>query len=197
MHGIALRHLGQQHQLAVGHFLVMCADANGRLDRIGAHLDQKGVQVRDLSARHADDVAVVGNAGEHHAPGGVGEGRDFVGPVAAGRSFRTIPGKLDLLEFPGAVLARAQSAFDFLDAVVHVPTIPATLAGRHGCRGLPPPGGSVPTIPRSGHCRMPPRRRSASIGLPSASSTASQRLKTPMPGPMADCGMSTGEMLAF
>ena len=155
MHGIALRHLGQQHQLAVGQFFVMCADTNGRLDRIAAHLYQKGVQVRDLCARHADDVAVVGNTGEHHAPSGVGEGRDFIRPVAAGRSFRTIPSKLDLLELPAAVLARPQPAFDFLDVVVHVPTIPATLAARHVCRGLPPSGGSVPTIPRSGRWRMP------------------------------------------
>ena len=132
----------------------MYADANGRLDRIGAHLYQKGVQVRNLCSRHADDVAVVGNSSEHHAPGGVGECRDFVGPVSAGRSFRTIPGKLDLLELPAAVLARPQPAFDFFSAVVHVPTIPATLAGRHVCRGSPPPGGSVPTIPRSGRYRM-------------------------------------------
>ena len=102
----------------------MCADANGRLDRIGAHLYQKGVQIRDLRARHADDVPVVGNASEHDAPRGVGEGRDFVGPVSAGRSFRTIPGELDLLEFPAAVLARPQLAFDFLNAVVHVARFP-------------------------------------------------------------------------
>ena len=146
MHRIALRHLGQQHQLAVGQFLVMCADANGRPDRISAHLYQKGVQVRDLRARHADDVAVVGNASEHHASRSVGEGRDFVGPVAAGRSFRTIPGKLNLLEFPAAVLARPQPAFDFLDAVVHVPTIQAILAGRNVCRGSPPPGGSFANL---------------------------------------------------
>ena len=104
MRGVALRHFGQQHQLAVGQFLVMCADANERLDRIGAHLHEKGVQAGNLRARHADDVAVVGNAGEHHTPGSIGESRDVVSPVAACRSSRTVPGKFDLLELPAAVL---------------------------------------------------------------------------------------------
>ena len=102
------------------------------------------------------------NASEHYSAGGVGEGRDFIRPVVAGRLFRTIPGKHDLLEFPAAVLARPQPTFDFLNAVDHVTTILSTFGGRHVCCGSLPPNGSVPTIPRSGRCRMPPRQRSAS-----------------------------------
>ena len=109
----------QQDQLPVAEFGVVCANANGRLDRVGADLYQQIVQEHDLLPRHSRHVATVGDATNQHPAVRVGERRDFVRQVIAARAPWPAAGEVHLLEFPLAILADPQSADDLLAAVAH------------------------------------------------------------------------------
>ena len=126
MRRVAFRDFEQQHPPALRQHLVPCPDAHGRFDGIGADFHEQGVQCGDLLPRHALRPSIVGDAAKQHAAARIGERRDLVRPVVSARAARTVPDEFDLLELPGAVLARLDLADDVLGAVTH--------------RGSPKPG---------------------------------------------------------
>ena len=116
---IAFGNFEQQHPFALREHPVPSVDADGRLDGIGADFDQQGIQRDDLLPRHALRLSVVGDTAEQHAAARIGERGDLVRPVVPARADRTVSGEYDLLELPGAVLARPELAEDVLGAVTH------------------------------------------------------------------------------
>ena len=149
MNVVGLWNLDKQHQPAIENFHMLGSDPDGWFDRVGGGLHEKGVEVRDLPARHADDRAVVGDPREQRTTRCVGESGDFVRPVTAGRALWTIAREFQLLEFPVTVLARAQPVFDLFGPVSrHAAIDPLPSAGLRPCHGWPPPGGSAPARQR-------------------------------------------------
>ncbi len=106
----------------------MRANSNRHRDRVGAHLYGKRVQFRVLRKRHADDFAIVGSAGEKHAPTGIGECRNFIRSIAGAQRFRDIPGEHDLLECADAAFTGAQSALDIPGAAIRARQVQHALA---------------------------------------------------------------------
>jgi len=106
----------KQDSLAAGELLAPAANAHGRLDGVGAYLDQEGIQGVDLFAGHALRRSVVVDAAEHDAAIGIGERRDLVGPIVPFRALRPVAGELDPFELPTAVLAQPQLALNIRDA---------------------------------------------------------------------------------
>ena len=95
------------------------ADADGRPDGVGTHLNQQRVQLDDLLARHSLHLTCVGDAAEQHAAVRIGERRDLIRQIFAARSPRSASGKLDLLELPAAVFPQLQLERDSFVAVTH------------------------------------------------------------------------------
>ena len=107
----ALRHFNQKQPFAI-QFSVMGVYTNGRLDGVSADFHQSGIEFDDLFTRHGLNFARVGSAAEQYAAVRVGKSSDFIGPIIAARTSRTVPRKLDPIEFPLAILAQAKLALD-------------------------------------------------------------------------------------
>ena len=112
----------KQDSLAAGELLAPAANAHGRFYRVGADLDQEGLERVYLFAGHALRRSVVGDAAEHGAAVRIGERRNFVRPIVPFRALRPVAGELDPLELPTAVFAQPQPALDVGDAVAHRPS---------------------------------------------------------------------------
>ena len=120
MGGVALRDLGQQYGAAIGHRNAKNADIDAGLDGIPPDFNQQPFQIVQLRAGHHPlHRAVIGNAAQQDAAAGVGEGANLVGQVITARRNRTVALESNLLEFPGAVLAEAQSLLNFFGGVRH------------------------------------------------------------------------------
>ena len=97
----------------------MGEDANGWFDGVGAHLDQNRIQLDNLFTRHALYLACVGDAAEQRTAVRISERRDLIRQIVAPRIPWAAADELDLLEFPAAVLTKAELASDFSFAVGH------------------------------------------------------------------------------
>ena len=118
VHGIAPRHIHEYEGPAV-EFSMMHVDAEGRFHRVRAHFDQQVVKSGHLLPGHTLNSTTVGNPAKKHAPVRVGEGRHLIGEIVSPGAGRAVVTKLDLLEFPAAVLAQAQTLADFRVGDVH------------------------------------------------------------------------------
>ena len=112
MRGIARRYIHNQQSPAIREFHVLGANANRRLDGVGADLDDVVVQRAEALKRHVLHCAFIGDTAKQGAAVSVGECHDLVRQVGALRANRSVASELDLLEFPGAVLAQFQLAGD-------------------------------------------------------------------------------------
>ena len=119
MRRIASGDFEKQDSFAAGDLQVPGTNAHGRLDGVGARLDQEGVQRDNLFAGHALRRPVVVDAANHGSAVRIGERRDLVRPIVPFRAGRPVSAELDSFELPMAVFAQLQPAHDVRDAVAH------------------------------------------------------------------------------